>query len=508
MQSLVDRYRRQIHPLTHGLELEQWPLHELHEIIDRCFHESENLPEMSSFFSAERAFYEKQYKTAVKHYLEAKGLPQHQFFCYRASAYLFHSLGQADKALEFAQKAIQLAPSDPLITTLMRVLAQPPSLPDSEVSPKISLGQEELEEISDMFNETLDMADSLEESPHIEEVSPAQKPLQTHIQTFQREQQARLEAYFRQADQRTGQQEPILLVLDGWESEQGDSEWWLSGGPKQTSGGYFIRWNGKGIAINPGAHFLKRFHRAGLHIRDIDFVVVTKPDIPSYRDVQAIYNLNYRLNSGRRDLHIIHYYLHRETHQDIARSLAPRFKQERDSVHCLELYLDSPELERIDLSNGIILHYFPTARDDQQGALGIRFDLQTDQGAPICLGYAPAPLSPHLAGCDILVAALSGSSKGAFPMPSSEIDPKLLLCSEFHGSEGDLRLETVKQMRQQWAGSQTVILPTDTGLCISLQPLGVHSCARNAPLDPQSVHVYKSTEAFGPLGYVGPECVL
>ncbi len=497
MQSLVDRYRRQVQPLTHGLELEQWPLHELHEIIDRCLLESQSVPEMSSFFNAERAFYNKEYKAAVKHYLEAKGLPQHQFFCYRASAYLFHSLGHADKALEFAQKAMQLAPSDPLTVTLMQALALPKSSIEPETAPQISVGHEEFEEISEMFNDVID-----------EPSLSTEKPLQTHIQTFQREQQARLEAYFRQAEQRSGQQEPILLILDGWESEEGDSEWWLSGGPQQTSGGYFLRWNGKGIAVNPGAHFLKRFHRAGLHIRDIDFVVVTRSDLPSYRDVQAIYNLNYRLNSGRTDLHIIHYYLHRETYQDIARSLVPRFKQERDSVHCLELYLDSPELERIDLNHGITLHYFPTTRDSHRSPLGIRFDLQTDERELVRFGYAPAPLSAHLAGCQVLVAALSGSSKEALPLPSKEIAPRLLLCSEFNGSEGDLRLETVKQMRQQWTESQTVILPTDTGLCVSLQPLGVHCSVRSATLDPQSVHVYKATEAFGPLRYVGPDCVL
>ncbi len=368
MQSLVDRYRREVQPLMHGLELEQWPLHELHQIIDRCLHDCENLPEMSSFFHAERAFYEKQYKTAVKHYLEAKGLPQHQFFCYRASAYLFHSLGQGDRALEFAQKAIQLAPSDILTTTLMQALSQQQAT-DAETSPKISIGHEELEEISEMFNEPSS------------ESQQAIRPLQTHIQTFHRERQERLEEYFREADQRCGEEEPILLILDGWESEGGDTEWWLSGGPQHTSGGYFIRWRGKGIAVNPGAHFLKRFHRAGLHIHDIDFVVVTRPDLPNYRDVQAIYNLNYRLNSGRNDLHIIHYYLHRETYQDIARSLAPHFKQERDSVRCLELYVDSPELERIDLSDGIVLHYFPTTDESHRAALGIRFDLQTEGGS-------------------------------------------------------------------------------------------------------------------------------
>ncbi len=497
MQSLVDRYRRQVQLLTHGLELEQWPLKELYEIIDHCLHESGHMPEMSAFFSAERAFYEKQYKAALKHYLEAKGLPQHQFFCYRASAYLFNSLGQTDKALEFAQKTLQLAPSDALTATLIRALSQTQASTEPEIAHKISLGHAELTEISDMFDEAAEREE--------EEKTP---PLQTHIQTFQREQQERLEAYFRQADQRSGQQEPIFLVLDGWESEAGDSEWWLSGGPQHTSGGYFMRWRGKGIAVNPGAHFLKRFHRAGLHIHDIDFVVVTRPDLPNYRDVQAIYNLNYRLNSGRADLHIIHYYLHRETYQEIARSLAPHFKQERDSVHCLELYLDSPELERIDLSEGIVLHYFPTACDGQQAALGIRFDLQTEEGEHLCLGYAPAPLSPHLKGCDIVVTALSNSLKGILPSPSHGVAPQLLLCSEFNGTEGDLRLETVKQMRQHWAGSSTIILPTDSGLCLSLVPLGVHCSVKSAPLDPRSVHVYKATDAFGSLCYVGPDCVL
>ena len=119
-----------------------------------------------------------------------------------------------------------------------------------------------------------------------------------------------------------------------------------------------MRWKGMGVAINPGRDFLSQFHAQGLHIRDIDAVIVTSDRPDSYEDVPEIYALNYQTNKLSQELKIIHYYLHQHAFQALSGVLKPHFKQERHNLHSLELFLDSPELEKIELSREIQLHYF------------------------------------------------------------------------------------------------------------------------------------------------------
>ena len=110
---------------------------------------------------------------------------------------------------------------------------------------------------------------------------------------------------------------------------------------RKTSGGFFLRWNGIGIAVNPGKNFIKYFHSLGLSIHDIHFVIATHEDIESCSDIRTIYDLAYQLNRTGANLHVIHYYLNLKAYQMLSSFLKPHFKQERHSVHCLELFLDS-----------------------------------------------------------------------------------------------------------------------------------------------------------------------
>lgn len=372
--------------------------------------------------------------------------------------------------------------------------------------------------------------------------SEADTELEKRIQSFQKTQSEKLTNYLETAHKRTRLKECALYFLNGWKMDLVKESRFLEI-PPTLHGGFYIRWNGKGIVVNPGKDFLSLFHQQGLYIRDIDFVLVTRPDYESYADIQAIYDLLYQVNKLSPELHIIHYYLHQQAYQELSSILKPCYKQERHTIHSLERFDDSPEVEKVELFPGIILHYFPTQQKLDLGkngsALGIRLDLkpsspQVDK-LTLHLGYLSGTswsplLAHHLGNCDILIIGFGNScatdyqklgynegSLGYFGTYSlaEEIHPRLLLCGEFGTKEGDIRLEIVKKLREelQRIGSSetsfsTVALPADNGLLVDLKSLQVECSVSKQWIAPSQIKIAKSIDRFGPLHYLSPSCCI
>ncbi len=392
----------------------------------------------------------------------------------------------------------------------------------------------------------------------------AEKALEGKILEFQAEQTARVQNYLDESKRSRKLRDRSLYILNGWSSpsavklegqdkKMAASEILLAEQTRQTSGGFFIQWNGMGIAINPGPNFLEHFHKEGLYISDIHFVIVTKDSNDANSDVQKIYDLNYQLNKISPELHVINYYLNHKAYQELSHKLKPNFKQERNTVHSLELFLDSPDVEKETLAEGILLSYFSTtsragfstsgdlqdsSRAQEGSCMGIRLDLTPQTTDPsqraIRLGYVSgSPWSPllahHLGYCDLLITGFgttnpsdygklnyNESSLGYFGTYTllDEVKPRLLLCTEFDGREGDIRLEVTKKLRAEFekaAGRKehpTTILPGDKGLRIDLGRQKVECSISKTLLDPEAVVVVKSSETFGVLQYLSPACIL
>lgn len=415
----------------------------------------------------------------------------------------------------------------------------------------------------------LDSPPHTRESLHstaIDRLSGAEQALETRIQTFQRQKAQTLNQYLKRARQRKQPIENCIFVFNGWTNkpegihlplEHEDpiiTQFLLSNSMRKPTSGFYLKWNGKGIVVNPGNRFLEQFHKAGLHVTDIDMVIVTQADPDSYADVKEIYELNYQLNKINSELQIIHYYLNHKAHHELSHILKPNFKQERNAIHSLELFVDSSDVEKIDLSPEITLNYFPTSAKEalshhhgektsarnSGSALGIRLDLKTPAGSTdgrrtLKIGYlSGTPWSPllghHMGVCDILFAGfghtqLNDFSKlnynesclGYFGSYSllDEVKPRLMFCCEFDGREGDIRLEVTKKMRQEFAHTQTttsepshVILPADNGLYLDLKNLNIRCSVSQEMIDPAHVRVVKSGEAFSSLLYLSPGCLL
>lgn len=371
--------------------------------------------------------------------------------------------------------------------------------------------------------------------------------LEQRIRSHQKRQEEKIAAYI-DASRNKITADHTLTMLNGWDlanNTNADLSHMLQDEKRQsTSGGIFLRWNGVGVALNPGRNFLKNFHDAGHHIEEIDCVVVSRDQNDHYCDIEAIYDLNYRINSSRGDekLHVIHYYLSPQSYRDTSAKLKPNFKQERHTVHCLELFIDSPEVEKVELSSTMTLNYFLSCSPEllnksgrsnsSRTSLGLRIDCKNSEGGTTSsIGYVSGtPWSPTLAQnlgrCDILIAGFDNSgpsdygkvkynddSLGYFGTYSlmEEATPRILLSAEFGGREGDIRVEVAKKMRQEYAYSNsqgTVVLPADNGLDVDLKALQIRCSATGCLVEPSKIRVIKTRDAFGKLQYLSPDCFL
>lgn len=492
---------------------------------------------LSEFFSGEEAFYQNQYESALKHYLKAGGIPSHPYFCFRASALLFQSMNNLSKARDFAQKALAIYPQDRLLQELCQtethVIEEPPALDIEAPSQEIEMQTE-----SDIFSsphtrsdesaQTLTerlypevQKDAWQELKKMANIDPflGEDPLDVAIKATQREQSTQMGLYLERREKRGLTQEDELYCFNGWSGVP--SSLWLSSHNWQGSGGFFIRWKGEGIALNPGRSFLERFHAQGLHVRDIDRVIVTHATPEICSGVEQLYRLNSKLNSNAHDVHLLHYYLQREAFQSLSSILKPQFKQERNNLHCLELFMDSPDVERLEIGPRIALNYFPI-----QGALiGISVDLKGDK-QNLRIGYLAGGgwnplLSHHLGACDILIAAFGKTHLNDCHQISynadtlgfngcatlqQEIAPRLMLCGEFDGCEGDIRLPAIQKLRSANYSQGTTLLPAENGLRLCLMNWAVQCNLSGQWVTPQKIKVVQTESAFAPLKYLAPNC--
>jgi len=344
-------------------------------------------------------------------------------------------------------------------------------------------------------------------------------PLEQALKTTHRELADRFSAYLSQRERRQLSLDDELFCFNGWSGEP--KSLWLSSHNWQGAGGFFIRWRGEGIVINPGRCFLDRFHAHGLHVRDIDRVLVTSSSPEICAGVEQLYRLNGKLNGVAHDVHLLHYYLQRDAFQNLSPVLKPLFKQERNNIHCLELFMDSPDVEKMELAPHLTLHYFPI----QGSHIGIRLDLKGEKHTTK-VGYLSGGawnplLAHHLGPCDLLIAAVgkiqlndchqvtyNNDSLGynGCATLQQEIAPRLMLCGEFDGSEGDVRLPAIQKLRAALSPTGGALLPGENGLRLSLSSWAVQCNLSGQWVSPQKIKVAQTESAFAPLKYLAPNC--
>lgn len=66
-----------------------------------------------------------------------------------------------------------------------------------------------------------------------------------------------------------------------------------------TGGGFYFRYKGKGIVVDPGIGFVTQMHRHNIFIDDIDYVIITHNHIDHCNDASSISAMNYDFNKCR-----------------------------------------------------------------------------------------------------------------------------------------------------------------------------------------------------------------
>jgi tetratricopeptide (TPR) repeat protein len=562
LKNNLQQYVVQAQQLSQRLESDPAALQELLHLIECRKDETRESPELSEFFKGEYAFYSGQHEVALKHYLEAKGIEHLQFYCYRSSSHIYKKQGEAAKALVYAKKALEIFPEDTAMLSLHDALNRE----NPSFSPLLSPQPVAMEE-------TQAPASHLPKPSFVLPSDESCQRLEAAIDEQSLFQSRQIQDYLEYFKNRGTHPDHCLYALHGWKEAPFsiDSKMpalaMVTEEARKSTGGFLLRWNGKGIAINPGKHFVDYFHAMGHSIQEIDFVIATHEETESCSDIRKIYDLTYQLNRAGKQLHVVHYYLNPKAYQELSGWLKPHFKQERHSIHCLELFLDSSDIEKVDLGSGIRLHYFPAgmpavmplglSRDkaaSMSTALGIRFELFDDpesmgeEALPrLKLGYASGVswsplLGHHLSHCSLLVAGLGNTNSVDYSRASyldkelgyfgtfsllEELMPKLLLCSEFGGREGDIRLEVVRKLKndlyQNFLKNDTetdsdiseealvpkpAILPADIGLYIDLKTLKIRCSETGSLVDPSKIKAVRSHGRFSRLLYLSDTCCL
>lgn len=456
--------------------------------------------------------------------------------------------------------------TDPSVKSLLTQRLYPSSK-EPQYTPNLSRSLSPLEELKRLVDEN---NTKLSNEMRNDKLNEQSHELDIAIQNFHGLQSRTLSDYYEQWKNRKAIADYCLHIFHGW-NEQPEfkqnifkdpsqaTRFLLSQNLRKSTGGHYLRWNNKGIVINPGKHFMQNFHCSGLHIKDIDFVISTQGQPETYSDIREIYELNSQLNKVSAETHVIQYYLNQAAYQDLSSLLKTNSKQERRAFHCLEFFIDSPDVERVELGAGIHLNYFSIAAPAAVGSpysrlserntgmssiLGIRLELSLPQEllrqneeinrSGIHLGYiSGSSWSPftgrQLAKCDVLLAGIGSTNHhdynkiahmddclGYFGVCSlmEEASPKLLMITEFAGKDGDIRLEMIKKMRCEYAQKKPAshegltILPTEKGLFVDLKTLRIKCSLTGELVDASAIRVVRSAGSFGPLHYISSACCL
>ncbi len=334
-------------------------------------------------------------------------------------------------------------------------------------------------------------------------------------------------------------------------------------------GGFWLSLGGQGIAINPGSHFLQRFHNAELHVWDIDHVIITDGTPEASLELERLWTLNREINALLRDWglepHVIHYWLHPKAFDRYGAILRPIYRQEQGSVHRLDMFQDTTSFETTRISSELSVTYaaYRSSKESkglsyekQRGehSYALRIDWKPNETTPeneppfSIAFFLQTPwhesYSPLLQGIDTAVlgvgelnfeeiAKLSHDEKslgyaGALSLLthlyiSSAHNTKIpaIIFAEYGMKEGDFRIECLKQLktdiiRQVQEKEPTLpntkpilLLPAEDSLSLSLIDTTLQSApGLDEPTHISDISVLRSHGPFSRLTYVPKNSVL
>lgn len=273
-----------------------------------------------------------------------------------------------------------------------------------------------------------------------------------------------------------GNSENYIICLKGWSSSTPEMSLGLSERNHRFGGGFYIRYNGKGIVIDPGLNFFENLHSNNLFIQDIDIVIVTHSHIDHNSDLGKIIDMDYQLNKN------IFYYIDKETYAKFNMDLENVEKKSKKYV--TKIYPDGYEKEfdiKTDSKMQPIKMYVCQTEHACVGSFGFKIIL-----GGVTLGYtsdtkATLEIIDFFKTSDIIIANISETNLedmmlqklkeshlgifGVYKILDKMENPNVVcLLTEFYGGFGDIRLEMADIIKEYLNKKSMDIVPMDIGL--------------------------------------------
>ncbi|MBN1517283.1 tetratricopeptide repeat protein, partial [Candidatus Sumerlaeota bacterium] len=338
--------------------------------------------------------------------------------------------------------------------------------------------------------------------------------------------------YEKYLERESSELDNAFCVLRGWSS----SVTLLEGsGGSWRGGGYFLKWRGKGIVIDPGFDFLQNFHDEKFHAREIDAVLVSHNHSDHNDDLKSIDDLRYEMmmaqvRQGKKEDELLKPYVLVEDSDTQAKV---KLVGEEPKHRCRAIIFDLGRCHPCDQLNSDALHdlpmqidYFPT-QHGLNGATGFRIQLLQDNAEPFVLGYTSDTeyfdqLPEFLRGCDLLLAHISQPDLNELDSAAKTkknhlgyrglirlikaCQPKLTVIGEFWAGITDLRLDLTHAIRER-SGVEH-ILPTSMGLQINLPVMTIPCSQCKKPVSYKDIKVAPPADAFGKLSFLCQDCII
>lgn len=329
--------------------------------------------------------------------------------------------------------------------------------------------------------------------------------------------------------------ENYLLILKGMSSS---SPWLYNSTTNKhfSGGGFYIKWNDKGIVIDPGYNFVDNLHNYDLTIQDVDYVIITHNHIDHNHDVRIIDDLNKNIWKEKR--HTIHWYLDSNSYNFSKVFLEDFSSTNNEPCNIIEYKNDTPNAIYFYL-DFCELKFFPTEHimiDEHSystDSYGVKIKFHSnDKKVHTTLSYTSDThyndnLVKYIDNSDIIIANISGIYETDIKqiefkkrhlgywgcvkiLEMLKTKPCLFLLSEFWSGINDIRFPIAKYMQneisKQFPEEKFKVIPADIGLSISLDSKKIKCSYCNKYAD--SVKIAKPKNDFDNLQYICNDCLI
>lgn len=190
---------------------------------------------------------------------------------------------------------------------------------------------------------------------------------------------------YRKREQKQFQEYNYLLMLKGLSSSTPLLLNYADNTNMYSGGGFYLRWNGKGIVIDPGYQFVKNMQEYGITVMDIDAVIITHEHLDHAYDMRLLDDLHYNLASYRNNMRKqwqkdeFEYHIEKDKHKIVwfldeisynqallFQNSGSGFQKDYNTLICI----NPKKMNSIPIIDGISLHVFRTAHEERKEAAG------------------------------------------------------------------------------------------------------------------------------------------